>query len=289
MTAEPVDPRRLSSSKPSDVSADFDIEAQMAGAAGMLAAAANVIMQLGNPGVGHGVAESKVDDGNVLLHPWKRLRTTLSYLVVALFGDEATVAAYRKAVNKQHAQVRSGPDSPVKYNAFDVDLQLWVAACLYVGFRDARVLFLGPMDYKTDLDLYRYCHRLGTSLQVPIEAWPTDLEAFEKYWQDGVSKIHYDDVVRDHLMKVVNLRMVPRWMQWGNASVNRFFTIGMLPPEFRTAMRLEWSPKQQRRFDRWIGLFRFVSRLTPTWARNLPIKLQLAEVRFRIRRGWRLV
>jgi len=272
-----------------ETATDFDIEAQMAGAAGMLAAAANVIMQLGNPGVGYGVAESKVDNGNVLLHPWKRLRTTLSYLVVALFGDPATVDAYRKAVNRQHTQVRSGPDSPVKYNAFDVDLQLWVAACLYVGFRDARVLFLGPMDYRTDLGLYRYCHRLGTSLQVPLDAWPADLEAFEVYWQAEVAKVRYDDVVRDHLMKVVNLTMVPRWMQWGNASVNRFFTIGMLPPEFRTAMRLDWTDKQQRRFDRYVGLFRFVTRLTPKWARNLPIKLQLAEVRFRIRRGWRLV
>ena len=268
---------------------DFDIADQMAGVAGMLGAAANVVMQLGNPGVGHGVAESKVDTGNVLLHPWKRLRTTISYLVVALFGTEEDRALYRQAVNRAHAQVRSGPDSPVQYNAFDPDLQLWVAACLYVGFRDARILFLGPMDPATDLALYRYCHRLGTSLQVPAEAWPADLEAFEEYWRTEVAKIRYDDVVREHLMKVVNLTMVPRWMQWGNAAVNRFFTTGMLPPEFRTAMRLDWSPEQQRRFDRWIVLLRFGTRLTPTWLRNLPIRLQLAEVRFRVRRGWRLV
>ncbi|MFL6159010.1 MAG: oxygenase MpaB family protein [Marmoricola sp.] len=272
-----------------DAPADFDLDAQMAGIAGMLGAAANVVMQLGNPGVGHGVAESKVHSGNVLLHPWKRLRTTITYLVVALFGTDEDRARYRQAVNKAHALVRSGPDSPVQYNAFDPTLQLWVAACLYVGFRDARNLFLGQMDYRTDLALYRYCHRLGTSLQVPLEAWPVDLEAFERYWRAEVAKVRYDDVVRDHLMKVVNLTMVPRWMQWGNASVNRFFTTGMLPPEFRTAMGLEWSGKQQRRFDRYVGLLRFGTRLTPTWVRNLPIKLQLAEFRFRVRRGWKLV
>jgi uncharacterized protein (DUF2236 family) len=268
---------------------DFDIAAQMAGVAGMLGAAANVVMQLGNPGVGHGVAESQVDTGNVLLHPWKRLRTTISYLVVALFGTDEDRARYRQAVNRVHAQVRSGPDSPVQYNAFDPALQLWVAACLYVGFRDARTLFLGPMDHRTEQALYRYCHRLGTSLQVPLEAWPADLEAFEEYWRTEVAKIRYDDVVREHLMKVVDLTMVPRWLQWGNAPVNRFFTTGMLPAEFRTAMGLEWSTQQQRRFDRWVGLLRFGTRLTPTWLRNLPIRLQLAEVRFRMRRGWRLV
>ena len=121
---------------------DFDIGAQMAGIAGMLGAAANVIMQLGNPGVGHGVAESTVDSGNVLLHPWKRLRTTISYLVVALFGTDEDRDRYRQAVNRSHVPVHSGPDSPVKYNAFYPDLHQWVAACLYVGLRDALTMFL---------------------------------------------------------------------------------------------------------------------------------------------------
>src|SRR5690349_24798586 len=40
------------------------------------AGAANVVMQLSWPEVGYGVAESKVDSGNLLKHPWKRARTT---------------------------------------------------------------------------------------------------------------------------------------------------------------------------------------------------------------------
>ena len=38
--------------------------------------AANVIMQLSWPEVGHGVVGNKVDSGNLLKHPWKRARTT---------------------------------------------------------------------------------------------------------------------------------------------------------------------------------------------------------------------
>lgn len=267
----------------------FDIADQMAGPAGMLGAAANVVLQLGSPGVGYGVVESRVDSGNVLLHPWKRLRTTITYLVVALFGSDADRERYRQAVNKVHARVRSTPESPVAYNAFDPALQLWVAACLYVGFRDARVLFLGPMDERTADDLYEYCHRLGTSLQVSRDAWPADRAAFEEYWQAGLDRVRYDDPVREHLMKVVELRMVPRWMQRGNARVNTFFTTGMLPPQVRSAMSLPWTVRDQRRFDRWVAAFRTITRLTPRWLRNLPIKLQLAEVRLRMRRGWTLV
>lgn len=83
--------------------------------------------------------------------------------------------------------------------------------------------------------------------------------------------------------------MIPGWMRLGNARVNRFFTIGFLPPECRAAMRLEWTAADQRRFDRWVGVLRFVSRLVPRWARVLPIYLSRAEVRLRVRRGWRLV
>ena len=89
-------------------------------------------------------------------------------------------------------------------------------------------------------------------------------------------------------MKVVGLTMVPRPLRWGNAPVNAFFTTGLLPPEIRTAMRLDWTEAQQARFDRWVARIRLVTRLTPRWVRNLPIHLQLAEVRFRIRRGWPL-
>ena len=50
------------------------------------AGAANVVMQLARPGVGHGGAESKVDSGNLMKHPWKRGRTTTQYLAVAILG-----------------------------------------------------------------------------------------------------------------------------------------------------------------------------------------------------------
>jgi uncharacterized protein (DUF2236 family) len=267
----------------------FDIADHLPGAVGMVGAAANVVMQLGSPGVGHGVAESTVDSGNVLLHPWKRLRTTTSYLTVALMGDEDDRAAYRKAVNRSHVPVRSTPDSPVEYNAFDPRLQLWVAACLYVGTRDVRELFLGRMSDADADALYEHCARLGTTLQVPREAWPADRAAFERYWRDGLAGVRYDPVVREHLMKVVDLRMVPWFLRIGSRSVNRFFTTAMLPPEIRTAMGFSWSARQELRFRRIVALLRLGTRLTPRWVRVLPIRLQLAEVRFRIRRGWRLV
>ena len=50
-------------------------------------------------------------------------------------GHAEQKAAFRRAVNRAHAQVYSTDESPVYYNAFDNDLQLWVGACLYKGAR----------------------------------------------------------------------------------------------------------------------------------------------------------
>lgn len=76
--------------------------------------AANVVMQLANSGVAYGVMESKVDSGNLYKHPFKRARTTFTYIAVAIAGNARDRRVYREAVNAAHAQVRSGPQSPVR-------------------------------------------------------------------------------------------------------------------------------------------------------------------------------
>lgn len=263
----------------------FDLRDHIPGAAGMVGAAANVVMQLGTPGVGYGVAESRVDSGNVMLHPWKRLRTTLTYLVVAMFGSAEDRRIYREAVNSVHRFVRSDEGSPVQYNAFDPALQLWVAACLYVGVRDMRLIYLGPMSDEDADALYQHSARLGTTLQVPPEAWPADRAAFEEYWQAGLASVTYDDTVRRHLMGVVDLGMLPRWMRLGNASVNRFFTTGHLPPDCREGMQLTWTPRRQLWFDRTNALLRLVTRLTPRFLRVAGVHVLLWDMRHRAGKG----
>src|SRR6202046_601398 len=117
----------------------------------LLLGPANVIMQLARPGVGYGVMESRVESGRIDLHPIKRARTTFTYLAVAMAGTDVQKAAFRRAVNRAHAPVYSATDSHVQYNAFDVDLQLWVGACLYKGGVDIHRLFIGELD-ETDAD-----------------------------------------------------------------------------------------------------------------------------------------
>lgn len=250
---------------------------------GLAAGAANVIMQLARPGVGYGVYESPVESGNVFRRPVKRYRTTLTYLAVAIFGTEQEKKAYRKWVNKSHRLVRSTESSPVRYNAFDPELQLWVAACLYKGFEDTHTLFLGPLD---DAEaFYASSAALGTTLQVRPEAWPADRAAFEEYWNAGLDQIRIDDTIRDYLYRVATLAMFPAFIRVPLGPPHLFLTTGFLPPRFREEMRLPWSDRDQRRFDRLIAVTAAVSRRLPVPVRRFPYNLYLWDMRLRTRLG----
>ncbi|TVT22627.1 DUF2236 domain-containing protein [Amycolatopsis rhizosphaerae] len=257
--------------------------------AGLLAGAANVIMQLAHPGVGYGVVESRVESGRLFGHPVKRTRTTLTYLAVAVLGTDEERKAYRKAVNRQHAQVRSTASSPVRYNAFDPELQLWVAACLYRGFEDTCTAFLGPFDEQTLEEVYRASATLGATLQVREEMWPGDRAAFEEYWNAALEKVSIDDTVREHLYDIATLKFLPAPVRAPFARFNLFVTTGFLPPRFREEMRLSWSPRQQEGFDRLMRLIGTAARHSPRAMREFPYNFCLWDLRRRLAAGRALV
>jgi uncharacterized protein (DUF2236 family) len=259
----------------------------------LLLGPANVIMQLARPGVGYGVLESRVESGRVDLHPIKRARTTFTYLAVAMAGSDAQKAAFRRAVNRAHAEVYSTADSPVQYNAFDPDLQLWVAACLYKGGVDFYRMFVGEMDEQDADRHYRDGMVLGTTLQVPAEMWPPDRAAFDRYWQEQLDKVHIDDTVRDYLYPIAVARMrgmtLPESLRRLPESLALLITTGVLPQRFRDEMRLSWDAAKQRRFDRLIAVLRTVNNLMPRFVRRFPFNVLLWDLDRRIKAGRPLV
>jgi uncharacterized protein (DUF2236 family) len=259
----------------------------------LLAGPANVIMQLARPGVGYGVLESRVESGRVDLHPIKRARTTFTYLAVATKGSDSQKAAFRRAVNGAHAQVYSTDDSPVKYNAFDKDLQMWVAACLYKGAVDVYRIFIGEMDDETAERHYVEGMSLGTTLQVPEEMWPADRAAFDRYWQDSLERVHIDDTVRNYLFpiaaaRVRGVRLPGPLQRWADAGP-LLITTGFLPQKFRDEMRLPWDERRQRRFDRLMAALRTGNHLVPRFVRQFPFNVLLKDLDRRIRTGRPLV
>jgi uncharacterized protein (DUF2236 family) len=257
--------------------------------AGMLLPAANVIMQLSVPGVGYGVLESPVDSGNVYKHPFKRARTTGTYLAAATIGTDADRELIRRAIDTVHAKVRSNARSPLSYNAFDPQLQLWVAACLYRYFVDQEEFLYGPMDDAAADAVYLDAKRLGTTLQVPERMWPTDRTAFDEYWKRSLDELRIDPPVRRHLYGVACLAFLPWPLRVIAGHLNLFATTGFLPAEFRAHMQLAWTDSQARRFEWLLGALRLADKVIPRRLWLFGFQMYLRDMRSRVERGRRIV
>lgn len=252
-------------------------------------AAANVIMQLSRLPVGHGVAESTVESGSLYRHPIKRTRTTLAYIMIALHGTDVERMVMRREVGRQHRNVRSSEDSDVPYNAFDPELQLWVAACMYRGFEDATSFLYGTLDPAALDELYRLSSRFATTLQVPQEMWPVDRAAFDTYWSNALSVVKMDDVTRQYLLGLASLTFLPRSVQRILGPSHQFMTLGFLPDRFREELGLAWTERDQIRFESTKRVLANVNRILPRPAREFPWNLVLWDTRRRIRSGRSIV
>ncbi len=264
------------------------IEESLSGMA-LGAAGANVIMQLSQLPVGHGVAKSRVASGRIHDHPIKRTRTTVAYLAIALLGTEEERAAMRREVDRQHRQVHSLPGDPVAYNAMSRDLQLWVAACLYRGVLDVEEVRGIDRDDDPAERIYRYCSRLATTLQVAPEQWPADRAAFAEYWEANVARIEMDDLTRTYLQGIARADFLGAPWKWLVGPLVQLQTVGFLPPEFRAELGLPWTARHQRIFDGMMKAWVAVDRRLPGPIRRFPFNLYLWDTRLRVRSGRSIV
>lgn len=250
---------------------------------------ANVIMQLSRLPIGHGVAESSVESGSLHRHPLKRTRTTLSYIMIALFGTERERDVMRREVNQQHRQVHSVESSPVAYDAFDPELQLWVAACMYRGVEDAALVLYGDRAPAMLDEFYAHSARFATTLQVPPALWPKDRAAFERYWEEALVHVAMDDVTRTFLHGIASLDFLPMGLGRVLGPAHRFITAGFLDERFREELGLAWSPRRERLFRRLCVVEARLNRMAPKVIREFPWNMYLWEARRRIRRGRSIV
>jgi len=254
----------------------------LAGAGGLVAGA-NIVMQLANLKVGHGVAESRVERGALFAHPIKRARTTFGYVGIALWGTDEEREVLSEAVTRVHRQVRNLPGEAVRYSALDPKLQLWVAACIYRGMEDAHRLLHGEPTPEVVAAIYPHAARLATTLQVPPEMWPPDREAFEAYWQAEVAGIEMDEVTRSYLWDFTGLAFLPPPIPQLLGRFHRIVVAGALPPPFRDELGLPWGPLEQRVWDANLKVARTVHRVVPQPLLEAPIRLYLWDMRRRIR------
>lgn len=236
-------------------------------------AGVTVAWQMANPGVGRGVARHS----QTLQDPLGRLRATMAYVYAVTLGDDADRAAIARHVNRAHKPVRGAG-----YDAFDRDLQLWVAATLYRGAMDVRALFVGPVPDAGREALYRQAWAFGNTLQVEDAQWPADAQAFEDWWKQQEARLQVDDEVRAYMQAVLKGGKVP-WYLRPSLPLQAFVTRGLMTPRLRQLFDLPWSARDQRNWRRFV---RWAPRLywaMPRSLRHWPAKYYMKQLRKRYR------
>ena len=234
---------------------------------------AAILLQLAHPAVGRGVARHS----DFVDRPFDRLFGTLDFVYAIAFGDEQMVASVVRTVNRAHGPVHDrGAEAP--YNAFDPQLQLWVAATLYHSAMQVQEQMLVPLDSKSADAVYRDYAALGTRLQMPAELWPADREAFGHYWRNALEQLQATPESAAVVRTLFDARTLPLLARPAMPLI-RLVTTGLLPDAVRTMFELEWNAARQSRYDRVIAFSRAVYPKLPRRLRYLPRDRALARVR----------
>lgn len=233
-----------------------------------------ILLQLANPLVGRGVADHSDFDNR----PLDRLNGTLSYAYTVVYGSADDLAFVQSRVNRAHGPVHSAPDAPDTYSAFDPALQLWVAATLYDSAIVMYETIFGPLAPETAERVYRDYRALGTALQMPESAWPSDRAAFRAYWVEQERLLRVDDRTRETAFQVLHPRAVGLPIRL-TMPLARLVTAGLLSPTLRQEFRLPWGPRRARRFRLFMGISRAVFPRLPAPARHLLRDHYLRELR----------
>ncbi len=234
-----------------------------------LGAGAAIIRQLANPAVGLGVARHS----SALQDPMPRLYKTMDYIYVVALGSDRERRIIAREVDQAHKPVRSQ-----YYDAFDPQLQLWVAATLYKGGIEVYELMFGRLDQASREHLLQQAAVYGTTLQMPPALWPADSEAFEHYWDRALAGFDVPAEVRDYVHALLEASAAP-WYIKALMPVQSLATRALLGPSLRRKFELPWSRRDE-------FLWRWFMRIAPPVYRLLPIRLRYLPARWHLRR-WR--
>ena len=236
-----------------------------------------ILLQLAMPAVGTGVARHS----DFTSDPLRRLRNTLTYLYVLVYGTPAEVAAIVGYVDRAHAPVRSVPgEHGTAYDAVDPQQQLWVAATLYDSALTVHEAVFGPLPAPDAEALYREYALIGTALQMPADAWPADRAAFADYWARSLDSLRVNEEARGVAWDLLHPPTAPLWLRAAMPLV-RFLTAGFLPRDVRDAFALPWSSGRERRFRATVRMLAAVYPRLPLRLRRWPAKHYLTRFRAR--------
>ncbi|WP_307624209.1 oxygenase MpaB family protein [Streptomyces sp. V3I7] len=246
----------------------------------VLALPAALAMQVAHPAVGAGV-----DDHSVFrTDPWGRAIRSVASTQLWVYGGEAALEEGRR-LRRLHRHINGTDAHGRPYRALDPATYAWVHATGFPGYRYAQcVMGTRPFTEAEERQLYAEWLCVGRVLGIDDRDMPQTVEEFWPYYRGVLrDEIEATVVVRELVSTDVDVPPPPgraAWMRmlrlvWPALvppllRARRFLTIGLMPPDAREAIGLEWTVRQERALRRFGRIVRVVVPLLPERLRYLP-------------------
>ncbi|WP_174243925.1 oxygenase MpaB family protein [Streptomyces sp. TM32] len=242
---------------------------------------AALTMQVAHPAVGAGV-----DDHSVFrTDPWGRGERSLTSLQLWVYGG-AGAAAEGRRLRRMHKAIQGTDAHGRRYHALAPASYAWVHATGYPVFRHAQQYLGRPFTEAQERQLYAEWLQVGRVLGIRDRDMPQSIEEFWPYYHKVLDNELEVTVVVEELLApdqpIPAPDRGPRWLRlvlrmlWPAlcpwfTRLRRFLTIGLMPPDARNALGLEWTDAQERRLRRFGRVVRAVVPVLPERLRFMPI------------------
>ncbi|MFB6835333.1 oxygenase MpaB family protein [Streptomyces hydrogenans] len=242
---------------------------------------AALTMQVAHPAIGAGVDEHSV----FRTDPWGRGERSLRSVQLWVYGG-VDAAAEGRRLRALHRDIQGTDAHGRRYHALTPAYYSWVHATGYPVYRHGLALLHRPLTEAQDRRLYAEWLQVGRILGIHDRDMPQTVEEFWPYYRRVLAEeLEATAVVRELLDPdapvpapdrgplLLRIALRPLWplLRRPFQRIRAFLTVGLMPPDARAAIGLEWTPEQERRLRRLARVVRAVVPVLPERLRYLPL------------------
>ena len=220
-----------------------------------------LLLQLAHEAVARGVEDHSDFKGN----PFKRLQGTLEATYAVVYGSRELAEGVGRRIQWIHDFV-TGPS----YRANDPANLLWVHATLADTALRCHEELVAPLSDEERETYYQEMQQVAAVFGCPVEAQPATFAEFQRYVDETLASLEITPIGQDLIAFIlepslplglhVPLRPV--------LALQRFYTLGFLPPTIREQLGVAWGPEQQARYEQVQRVLRRTFSLTPRTLRT---------------------
>jgi len=206
----------------------------------LLGGPAAVLLQVGHPSVGAGVAQHS----SYATDPFGRLERTLHSMLAISFGSPERRESVLVDLRNMHRSVTGVRADGESYRALDPELQLWVWATLGWVALEVERRYVHQLTRSERERYYVETKELARAFRVPEALIPDDLDAFDAYVRGTIASL---DITPDAVAVATEIMTPNLWFTPGPVMAPLgWITVDLLGDELGAKFGLDTLTRSQR-------------------------------------------